>query len=84
METKLSRCEELWFEDGTVVIQAEDTPFRVYTGMLSRQSSFFKNLFEVPQPADAETYDGCPLIQMPEGNTAQDVRDILQVVHDVE
>ena len=81
--SQLKRCDELWFEDGTVVIHAADTLFRVYKGVLSRQSSFFKGLFDVPQPSDAETYDGCPLVLL-HGDSAEDVRDILVAIHDVE
>ncbi|GJE90684.1 BTB/POZ domain-containing protein [Phanerochaete sordida] len=79
----LTRCEELWFEDGTVVLRAEDTVFRVYRGMLCRQSSVFKDLFEVPQPANGECYEGCPLVHM-EATPAEDLRDILLAIHDVD
>lgn len=81
--SQLARCDELWFEDGTVVIRAADMLFRVYKGVLSRQSSFFKTLFEVPQPPDAETYDGCPLVLL-QGDSAEDVRDFLVAIHDVD
>ena len=81
--SQLTRCEELWFEDGTVVLRAEDTIFRVYRGVLCRQSSVFKDLFEVPQPANGECYEGCPLVHM-EATPAEDLRDILLAIHDVE
>lgn len=81
--TELQRCQDLWFEDGTVVLQAENTLFRVYTGILSRHSPFFRNLFTLPQPEDADKYEGCPLVLLA-GDSAQDVHDFLLALHDVE
>ena len=40
----------LWFVDGSVVIQAETTHFRVHMSQLSRHSVFFRDLFSLPQP----------------------------------
>ena len=79
----LERCEDLWFEDGTIVLQAETTLFRVYSGILARHSPFFKNLFTLPQPSDAEKYEEIPLVQLA-GDSAQDVHDFLLALHDVE
>ena len=75
------KSDELWFEDGTVVLRAGGVVFRVYSGILARHSPFFKNLLALPQPANARTYEGCPLIDM-EGDSAQDVRDFLFALHD--
>lgn len=77
------RCEDLWFEDGNVVLQAEKMLFRVYVGMLSRYSNFFKDLFSLPQPAEAEKYEGFPLIFLP-GDAAADVHDFLLALLDTE
>lgn len=79
MDTK--RCDDLWFVDGTVVLQAEKTLFRVYFGILIKYSSFFESLFTLPQPPDAETYDGCPLVIL-QGDTAEDVYDFLRAMFD--
>ncbi|PIL26261.1 hypothetical protein GSI_12017 [Ganoderma sinense ZZ0214-1] len=37
--------EEFWFEDGTVIIVARDTEFRVYEGLLAGLSPVFRGLF---------------------------------------
>ncbi|EKM55151.1 uncharacterized protein PHACADRAFT_255576 [Phanerochaete carnosa HHB-10118-sp] len=79
----LQRCEDLWFEDGTIILQAENILFRVYTGILTRHSPFFKNLFTLPQPEDAEQHDGCPLVKLA-GDNAQDAHDFLLALHDIE
>lgn len=47
----------LWFEDGTIIIQAGDTLFRVYSGLLSRQSPML-----VTQGEPLGTMKGCPLV----------------------
>ena len=79
----LRHCEDLWFNDGTIVLQAGNTLFRVYSGILARHSPFFENLFTLPQPQDAETYEGCPLVQLV-GDSAEDVHDFLLALHDFE
>jgi hypothetical protein len=80
---KLERCEDLWFDDGTIVLQAENTLFRVYIGILTRHSPFFRNLFLLPQPQNTETYDSCPLVKLA-GDSAQDAHDFLLALHDFE
>ena len=40
----------LWFVDGSVILQAEQTLFRVHMSQLSRHSVFFRDLFSLPQP----------------------------------
>ena len=68
-EVVLRRVKGLWFEDGNVVLQAENTVFKLYRGILSRESTVFADMFSLPQP-DArlpgfeDTYDGCQLVRM--------------------
>lgn len=80
-----SRCKrdtDLWFQDGSVVLCADDTLFRVYSGILAQASPVFEDMFACPQPAleEDEMYDGCPLVQMPD--SAQDLKPFLRAVHD--
>ncbi|KDQ58377.1 hypothetical protein JAAARDRAFT_206311 [Jaapia argillacea MUCL 33604] len=60
----LFRSPDFWYTDGSVVLQAGTTLFRVHMGILSEHSGFFKDLFSLPQPTtpDPELYEGCPLI----------------------
>ncbi|KAJ7718953.1 hypothetical protein DFH07DRAFT_784761 [Mycena maculata] len=48
----------LWFEDGSLIIQAGDCQFRVYRGVLAKRSSVFQDMLSFPQPADAELVEG--------------------------
>ncbi|KAJ7270145.1 hypothetical protein B0H12DRAFT_1009028 [Mycena haematopus] len=55
---------EIWYGDGTVVLQAQGTQFRVYWGVLAQQSSFFRGMQDLPQPLDQPSVDGCPVIEL--------------------
>ena len=78
LEPRLKRDEEIWFEDGNIIVIAEDTAFRLYRGILSAASPVFKDLFSVPQPADAETMDGCPVVHL--ADSATDLRHFFRAV----
>ncbi|KAJ6480496.1 hypothetical protein C8R47DRAFT_1218697 [Mycena vitilis] len=58
------RVEDLWFHDGTLVLVAGSSLFRVYRGQLAKRSSVFHDMLELPQPATAETIDGCPVVRL--------------------
>ena len=76
---------ELWFPDGSIVLLAEQTLFRVYAGILSRASPVFRDMFALGQvrqhDSAEETYEGCPLVVMP-GDSATDIRAFLKALHD--
>ncbi|TCD70989.1 hypothetical protein EIP91_000487 [Steccherinum ochraceum] len=71
---------DIWFADGSVVLIAENKGFKVYQGILSRHSEVFKDMFALPQPADAESCDGCPVVRMQD--TAKDLGTFLSALHD--
>ncbi|KAJ6548093.1 hypothetical protein DFH09DRAFT_1169783 [Mycena vulgaris] len=48
------RVQDLWFEDGNIVIQAGNSQFRVYRGILAARSPLV---------------DGCPLVQLTDAET---------------
>lgn len=66
-------------EDGTVVIKSRNAQFRVHRGTLSMHSEFFKNMFDIPQPEDAETICGCPVIDV--ADTSEDWVALLKMVY---
>ena len=60
------RDEELWFEDGNIVIiAARIKAFRVYKGLLAQVSVVFRDMLEL-DPAPNETLYGCPLVHVPD------------------
>jgi hypothetical protein len=73
------RCPDVWFEDGTVVLQAEDTVFRVYRGILSANSPVFNDMFTIPQPLEVPEIEGCAVIQLYDSPT--DLRHFLKAIH---
>lgn len=60
------RIQELWFSDGNIVIQAGNSQYRVYRGILAARSPVFQDMFSFPQPPDSELVEGCPLIRLPD------------------
>ncbi|KAJ6594738.1 hypothetical protein B0H19DRAFT_1284375 [Mycena capillaripes] len=49
------RVQELWFEDGNIIIQAGNSLYRVYRGPLATRSSVLRNIVE-----------GCPFVEFPD------------------
>ncbi|KAF8584601.1 hypothetical protein K439DRAFT_1345714 [Ramaria rubella] len=74
------RHPDIYFGDGSVVLLAETTLFRVYWGWLGKRSDVFSQLasFDNVQPPDSETYDGCPLIRV--SDTAEDLEYFLNAM----
>jgi hypothetical protein len=50
-----SKHPDLWFCDGSIILRAEDTLFRVHKSQLARHSPFFRDLFSLPQPSADNT-----------------------------
>jgi hypothetical protein len=79
---------ELWFSDGSVVLQAESTLFRVHKSQLARRSVVFSDMFTLPQPVVStshatfsdESYEGCPVVRL--HDTAADVANLLLALYD--
>ncbi|KAJ7196483.1 hypothetical protein GGX14DRAFT_325941, partial [Mycena pura] len=55
---------KIWMPYGDIILQAESTQFRVNRDVLAHQSSVFRDMFSVPQPADEPTIEGCPIVQV--------------------
>jgi hypothetical protein len=73
---------EYWFEDGNIVLQAEDTLFRVHRSILSRHSQIFKDIFAMPQAPsqENESIEGCPVVHL--SDTAEDMGNIISLIYD--
>ena len=58
-------CLEL--PDANIIIRSSDrVNFRVHKSVLAVSSPFFKDVFSLPQPPDAEILDGLPVVALPE------------------
>ncbi|EAU87598.2 hypothetical protein CC1G_09695 [Coprinopsis cinerea okayama7 len=65
-EAVLNRSATIWYPDGNIVLQAENTQFRVHQSILARHSEFFSNMFSMPYPRDpmGPTVEGCNVVSL--------------------
>ena len=73
---------DLWFADGNIVLAAEDTAFRVFSGFLTQSSGVLRSMFTFPKPlpAEMEMLDGVPLVHM--HDSAVDLAHFLRAIYD--
>lgn len=85
---ELERHPALYFEDGDILLSAYATPtsrqlYRVHRTFLSHYSEVFRGMFAVVSATDVEeSYDGLPLLNMPDEDTADAVASLLDVMYD--
>ncbi|KAK6997484.1 BTB domain-containing protein [Favolaschia claudopus] len=56
-QSKFKHVDDLWFPDATIIIQAENSLFRVYSGILVAHSSVFRNMIAFPQHSPQQAGD---------------------------
>ncbi|KAF7289703.1 BTB domain-containing protein [Mycena indigotica] len=72
-----ARADGLWFSDCGLVLRAENTVFRVSRDFMATHSRIFRDMLALgPAPTDAETFDGCPLVGLPD--SAEDTTKVLK------
>ncbi|KAI0800651.1 hypothetical protein C8Q74DRAFT_432137 [Fomes fomentarius] len=80
-QEELLRDTQFWFEDGSIVVVAQQTAFRVHQGVLSRHSDTFNGLFTIPQPSEGtEKIDCCPVVRV--SDSAHDFKHLLHALYD--
>ena len=64
-DTDWKHHDKYYFDDGNVVLLAEDTIFRVHKSVLTLHSGLFQDMLSLPQSegSGSETMDGCPLVR---------------------
>jgi hypothetical protein len=73
------RHEQLWFDDGNIVLTTENVAFRVHRSLLSRHSQVFKDLFELSQPSPDEQLDGVPVVKL--HDSPHELASLLDVIY---
>jgi BTB/POZ domain len=67
VKSSLSLPEPLNLPDANLVIRSSDlVNFRVHKSILAVVSPFFTDLLSLPQPSDAESIEGLPVVQLAE------------------
>ena len=72
------RHDELWLDDGNIVLVAGDVAFRVYRGLLSAQSTVFEGMFASSNRVADELYDDCPVFRVSDSPT--DLAHLLHII----
>lgn len=77
------RRDDVWFDDGNLILQTDDALFRVYSGLLAARSSVFKDMLAFPPPPEGNlTHDNCPVVRI--YDSAKDVHFFLSAIFNSE
>ncbi len=80
----LLKHPEFWFSDGSLILRAHSTLFRVHISQLCRKSVFFRDLFSLPQPPESDPterqLEGCPVLDL--HDSPEDVANLVKVIYD--
>lgn len=74
----LKRSSQFWFNDGNIVLQAENTLFRVHRSILSMHSPIMEACFSFPQPDNAITLEGNHIVQV--SDSAKDIGNLCSLI----
>ncbi|KAF7296525.1 BTB domain-containing protein [Mycena chlorophos] len=77
---EVQRSGEYWFDDGNIVLQAEQTQFRVTKSMLAMHSTVFRDMLTIPLPPDEPVIDGCPIVFLPD-DKPEDWKHLLDAMY---
>lgn len=76
----ITRHPDLWYDDGSVILIAEDTGFRVYRGVLARHSEVFRDTFQIPQSTAVDaTEQDCLVVHLSDDG-AEEVTIMLNIL----
>jgi BTB/POZ domain len=72
---------DLWYADGTIILDNGSVQFRVYRGILAANSSVFNDMFSIPQPSgEDDLIEGCEVVQL--HDSAVDLGHFLRATHE--
>lgn len=72
---------DLWYDDGSVVLKAGNDFFRVHGSILSQKSSVFATILLQSQIENTETHEGCPVVAL--GDDAEELRQLLLTIYEI-
>ncbi|KAI0049541.1 hypothetical protein FA95DRAFT_1604350 [Auriscalpium vulgare] len=56
--------KDLWFDDGSIILQSPTASFRVHRSILSFHSQVFRDMFVVSAPVEDAMVDGVPVVHV--------------------
>jgi hypothetical protein len=59
------RADDLWFDDANLIVHAGLSIFRVYRGMLAKQSPLLADALGAPKLSTYDVFQGCPVLVLP-------------------
>ncbi|KAF7293785.1 Glutamine amidotransferase type-1 domain-containing protein [Mycena chlorophos] len=75
------RSPDVWFEDGTIILEAEGVQFKVFRGILAANSTVFNDMLIVGSGAGDDEVDGCLVVRV--YDDAVDLMHFLKALHHV-
>ncbi|KII84010.1 hypothetical protein PLICRDRAFT_118796 [Plicaturopsis crispa FD-325 SS-3] len=70
----------VWFDDGSIVLQAENTRFRVHRTVMALNSPIFEDMLNIGQSRGEESVEDCPLVVL--HDSAKDLETVLRALYD--
>jgi hypothetical protein len=85
-ERTFKRIPELYFPDGSIILEAETTHFRVHGSILAARSPVFMDVLSLPHSSQDgskvnDKVDGCDVIHLA-GDDAEEVACFLRAIFD--
>ncbi|KII84009.1 hypothetical protein PLICRDRAFT_58140 [Plicaturopsis crispa FD-325 SS-3] len=75
-----NRSSTVWYQDGSIVLQAANTRFRVHHTILAKNSPIFGDMMSIGEPGGDENVEGCPLVVL--HDSAEDLETLLRALYD--
>ena len=76
-EDKTMKRSRIWFDDGSIILQAEDTQFCVHKSVILKHFPTLNNFVSSPQ---SQSTDGCAIINL--SDSAKDWESLLTMIYD--
>lgn len=73
-----SRDEELWLDDGNIILVSKGVVFKVYRGLLAAQSPIFGDMFAVASSSSGAHFGDIPIVRL--ADSPEDLRHLLRAL----
>lgn len=77
--TSTARSQEIWFDNGDLILHADDALFRVHSSILSKHSLTLDGIIRTANKIEEDMYEGCPVIRMQD--TGLDLSALLRAMY---